>query len=76
MMFQADDELLARAKRRADERGVSVAQLVRDALEKELGSAGQTPPPVTIIGIGRSNRSDLSRLASEDAYEPEPWASS
>lgn len=76
MMFQADDELLARAKRRADERGVSLAQLVRDALEKELGNAGQAPPPVTIIGIGRSNRSDLSRLASEDIYEPEPWVSS
>lgn len=76
MMFQADDELLARAKRRADERGVSLAQLVRDALEKELGDSGQTPPPVTIIGIGRSNRSDLSRLASEDFYEPEPWVSS
>ena len=75
-MFQADDELLARAKRRADERGVSVAQLVRDALEKELGNAGQTPPPVTIIGIGRSNRTDLSRLASKDVYEPEPWVSS
>ena len=76
MMFQADDELLARAKRRADERGVSMAQLVRDALEKELGNAGQTPPPVTIIGIGRSNRTDLSRLASKDVYEPEPWVSS
>lgn len=76
MMFQADDELLARAKRRADERGVSVAQLVRDALEKELGNAGQTPPSVTIIGIGRSTRSDLSRLASDDVYEPEPWVSS
>lgn len=76
MMFQADDDLLARARRRADERGVSVAQLVRDALEKELGDGGQTPPPVTIIGIGRSDRSDLSRLASDGVYEPEPWVSS
>ena len=73
MMFQADDELLARAKRRASERGVSVAQLVRDALEKELGDSGQAPPPATIIGVGRSERTDLSRLASEDLYEPEPW---
>lgn len=76
MMFQADDELLARAKRRASERGVSVAQLVRDALEKELGDSGQAPPPATIIGVGRSERTDLSRLASEDLYEPEPWVSS
>ena len=76
MMFQADDELLARAKRRAGERGVSVAQLVRDALEKELGDSGQVPPPARIIGVGRSERTDLSRLASEDLYEPEPWVSS
>jgi predicted DNA binding CopG/RHH family protein len=76
MMFQADDELLSRAKRRASERGVSVAQLVRDALEKELGDSGKVPPPVTIIGVGRSARTDLSRVASEDFYEPEPWVSS
>jgi hypothetical protein len=76
MMFQADAELLARAKQRASERGVSVAQLVRDALEKELSDSGQAPPPATIIGIGRSERTDLSRLASEDLYEPEPWVSS
>jgi hypothetical protein len=74
-MFQADDELLARAKRRASERGVSVAQIVRDALENELGDSGRAPPP-TIIGIGRSERTDLSRLAGEDFYEPEPWVSS
>jgi hypothetical protein len=76
MMFQADEELLARAKRRASERGVSIAQLVRDALEKELGDGSQAPPPAKVIGAGRSERTDLSRLASEDAYEPEPWVSS
>ncbi|MGI8559167.1 MAG: CopG family transcriptional regulator [Solirubrobacteraceae bacterium] len=76
MMFQADDELLARVKRQASARGVSAAQLVRDALEKELGDSGTVPPPVTIIGVGRSERTDLSALAGEDAYEPEPWVSS
>jgi hypothetical protein len=76
LMFQADDELLARAKRRASERGVSVAQVVRDALEKELGENTQAPPRMTIIGAGRSRRPDLSTLASEDVYEPEPWVSS
>lgn len=76
MMFQAEDELLARAKRRANERGVSVAQVVRDALEKELGENVEAPPRMTIIGAGRSGRTDLSALASEDVYEPEPWVSS
>ena len=76
MMFQADDELLARAKRRANERGVSVAQVVREALEAELGGAGDPPPAPSIVGIGTSDRTDLSRLAAADAYEPDPWASS
>lgn len=76
MMFQADEELLVRTKRHANERGVSVSQLVRDALERELGGSEQAPPQLMIVGVGRSKRTDLSRLASEDIYEPEPWVSS
>lgn len=77
-MIQAEPELVERTKRRAAERGVSVAQVVRDAIEHELGPADeeQIPPPLTCIGIGRSGRTDLSRLASEDVYEPAPWRSS
>jgi hypothetical protein len=75
LMIQADPELVARAKRRAAERGVSVAQVVREAMERELG--GEPPqPPFSLIGAFRSGRSDLSRLASEDMFEPEPWRSS
>jgi hypothetical protein len=75
LMIQAEPELVERAKRRARERGVSVAQVVREALEHELGADGEEPlaPPLTCIGIGRSGRGDLSRRASEDEYEPEPF---
>jgi hypothetical protein len=78
LMIQAEPELVERAKRRARERGVSVAQVVREAMEHELesGEEEQIPPPLNCIGIGRSGRGDLSRLASEDVYEPEPWVSS
>jgi hypothetical protein len=73
-MIQAAPELVDRAKRRARERGVSVAQVVREALEHELdGTAERIPPPLRCIGIGRSGRADLSRRASEDEYEPEPF---
>jgi hypothetical protein len=77
-MIQAEPELVERAKRRAAERGVSVAQVVRDAIEHELGGQDEEriPPPLTCIGIGRSGHTDLSRLASEDIYEPAPWRSS
>jgi hypothetical protein len=76
LMIQAEPELVARAKRRAAERGVSVAQVVREAMEHELGPSEEEepiPPPLHCIGIARSGRSDLSRRASEGEYEPEPF---
>lgn len=75
MMIQADEELLDRAKRRAAERDISVAQLVREALERELGDGDGPQPPLTCVGVVRSERGDLSARASEDEYEPEPWRS-
>jgi hypothetical protein len=76
-MIQAEPELVERARRRAAERGVSVAQVVRDAMEHELGSPDdeRIPPPLTCIGAFSSGRSDLSELASGDFYEPDPWVS-
>jgi hypothetical protein len=76
LMIQAEPELVERAKRRAAERGVSMAQLVREAMEHELASpAERIPPPLMCIGAFRSGRSDLSRLASEDIFEPDSWRS-
>jgi Ribbon-helix-helix protein, copG family len=75
LMIQAEPELVERAKRRARERGVSVAQVVREALEHELGGDVEEPipPPLKSIGVFGSGRGDLSRRASEDEYEPEPF---
>lgn len=82
---EVDAELLERARRVADERGVAVPQLVRDALEHELAEAAPNSeqrrplddegeqPPLTCIGAFRSGRGDLSKLASEDVFEPEPF---
>jgi hypothetical protein len=75
LMIQAEPELIERAKRRASERGVSVAQVVREAMEHELGDE-PAQPPFSLIGAFDSGRSDLSELASEDVFEPEPWRSS
>ncbi len=74
-MIQAEPELIERTKRRAHERGVSVAQVVREAIERALGEEPQQPP-FSLIGAFRSGRGDLARLASEDIFEPEPWRSS
>jgi Ribbon-helix-helix protein, copG family len=78
LMIQAEPELVERAKRRARERGVSVAQIVREALERQLGPPQdeRIPPPLTCIGVFSSGRSDLSELASQDDFfRPDPWAS-
>jgi hypothetical protein len=72
-IIQADEELLERTRRRAAERGVSIAQVVRDALEAELG-ASRIPEP-RIVGKYRSGTGDLSRRASDDEYVPPPWRS-
>lgn len=71
MMIQADEALLGRARRRAAERGISVAQVVREALEREVGDVDQRPR-LTSIGIASSTAGDLSARAAEDEYEPPP----
>ena len=82
---EVDAELLERARRVADRRGVAVPQIVREALEHELGGAAPEPerppratdedeqPPFSCIGAFSSGRGDLSKLASEDVFEPEPF---
>jgi hypothetical protein len=82
---EIEADLLKRARRAARERGVAVPQLVREALEHELGGSAPEPgqtspskdegeqPPLTCIGAFNSGRGDLSKLASEDVFEPEPF---
>lgn len=69
-MIQADEALLRRARRAAARRGVSIAQIVREALEHELG-ADKQPPPLW-VGKFRSKHGDLSERASRDEYTPDP----
>jgi hypothetical protein len=65
-------ELLKRARLVARERGVAVPQLVREALEHEMG-AEAPQPPFSLIGAFAAGRSDLSELAGRDVYEPPPF---
>jgi hypothetical protein len=74
LMIQAEPELVERAKRRAAERGVSMAQFLREAMERELASSGEhVPPPLTCAGVFDSGRSDLSELASDHIFMPRSW---
>lgn len=73
MMIQADEALFDRAKRHAADQGVSVAQLVRVALERELGPA-DPPPEIRCVGSFASGDDDLAGRAS-DSYVPPPFRS-
>jgi hypothetical protein len=79
---EIEADLLERAQQAARERDVAVSQLLREALEHELGPAQSDKqsstkdegeqPPLTCIGAFSSGRGDLSKLASEDVFEPRP----
>jgi len=72
-VLQADDALLERAREVAHERGVSIAQVVRDALEKELGPASP-PSRSRLIGAFESGEHDNARKASRrPRTPPRPW---
>jgi hypothetical protein len=69
---EVDADLLERARRVAGERGIALRQLVQEALEHEL-DGDEPQPPFPLIGAFSSGRGDLSKLASEDVFEPEPF---
>jgi hypothetical protein len=71
-IIQADDDLIRRVKKRATERGVSVARVVRDALEDAMGHRPSGP---TFIGIGDSKGRGPSASEIDDKYVAEPYAS-
>ena len=67
-MIQADTALLERARRAARERGVTFPQLVRDALEHELGPTSGAPRPLSSVGAASTDGRARAR-----AYEPDAW---
>ena len=72
-IVQADDDLIRRVKKRAAQRRVSVAEVVRDALEQALGDPERRPVPLSIgkFSSGRPNN-DSERASYE--YVAEPYA--
>ena len=52
--------------------GITLRQFVTGTLELEL--TDESPqPPFSLIGAFSSERGDLSKLASEDVFEPGPF---
>lgn len=62
--------LLQRLKVVAAERGTSMAELVREAIEEKL--AGHRPRPRS-LGLGASGTSDTARTSADARPEPRSW---
>jgi plasmid stability protein len=64
------DDLLKRLRMRAAERGVSMATLVREALEDV---ATQDRPKPKSLGIFASGHRDTARRSADEVPEPPSW---
>lgn len=66
----ASDELLERLHRIANERGISMAELIREALVDKVGTYHPRPHS---LGIGSSGYTDTARQSGEQRPEPRSW---
>jgi predicted transcriptional regulator len=64
------EDLRQRLRIMAAERGVSMATVMREALEEKVD---RTRPKPKSIGVGDSGRTDLSKLAGDIRPVPRSW---
>ncbi len=68
--FSIPDDVLQRLRVIATEQRMSMASLVREALEEKV--ARYRPRPRS-LGIGASGRTDTAQLTGEQRAEPRSW---
>jgi Arc/MetJ-type ribon-helix-helix transcriptional regulator len=64
------EELLGRLRKVAAERRISMASIIREALEEK---ADQLRPRPRSLGIGNSGHTDTARRAGDERPEPRAW---
>jgi predicted transcriptional regulator len=64
------DELRDRLRRLAARRGVSMATVMREALDEHVDRAHPVPRS---IGVGASGSADTARRAGDEQPEPRAW---
>ncbi len=67
-----DPEVQRRARQRASDLGVSLAEYVRRLVARDLGSAQATADPVVVFDLGSSGGSDIAK--DKDAMIAEAFA--
>jgi metal-responsive CopG/Arc/MetJ family transcriptional regulator len=61
----ANEELLNALKHIADEEGISIAETIRQALDRFVAQRQKSKKQLSLIGIGRSGRQDVSERFEE-----------
>lgn len=61
----ADDEIFLDLKRIAQEEGKTVSEIIRQALQKYIHEKYTTKKAISLIGIGRSGRRDISERCEQ-----------
>ncbi len=64
----APEELLERLRRVAEDRGISLASLIREALEEKANTCRPKPRS---LGMGDSGRTDIARRTAEEPIVPD-----
>ena len=64
------DETRDRLRRIAADRGVSMATVIREAIDEKVATFRPRPRS---IGIGASGRTDTARRSVEERPEPRSW---
>jgi len=56
-----DPEIQRRARRRAEDLGVSMAEYIRRLVARDLGGRASTADPAVVFDLGASSGSDIGR---------------
>ena len=65
-----DEAVRRRLRRLAAERGVSMATLIREAIDEKVEKLAPRPRS---LGIGASGMTDTARRTADDRPEPPAW---
>lgn len=68
--FTIPDDTRRRLRRIAADRGVSMATIIREAIDEKVDRLAPKPRS---LGIGASGTSDTARRSAEERPEPRAW---
>jgi len=73
MQITLDPEIQRRARRRASDMGLSLAEYIRRLVARDLGGAPSTANPAAVFDLGASGSSDIA--TNKDSMLAEAFAS-